>query len=232
MKRRRGVWAHSLCSDVVQDSPSTCDNGARSERKDQLSSFLYKTRAGCSLPRTRHGRTGVYTTRPIGVDVVLVPPQLDASVHDNRGSCRQLAPSPARIADRRLTFRTESVFVLNMWSAMSHIGIVRRAAHDVAANTRHTGDRKVKSIDTVAQPCFLQEWHEERAQTAVDVETDFLLLSNCAKVLDRVLSIDCQLQNHKNRRYTAHNDAIWEIGRRSDNHNGVGIAETRSQSVC
>jgi hypothetical protein len=76
---------------------------------------------------------------------------------------------------------------------MSLMSNVRRAAHDVAANTRHTGDRKVKGIDTIAQPRLFQEWHEERAQTAVDVETDFLLLSNCTEVLDRVLDVECQL---------------------------------------
>lgn len=80
-----------------------------------------------------------------------------------------------------------------MWSAMSLIGVVRRAAHDVAANTRHAGDRKVECIDTIAQPRLFQEWHEERAQTAVDVETDLLLLGNRAEVLDRVLNVECQL---------------------------------------
>jgi hypothetical protein len=77
----------------------------------------------------------------------------------------------------------------------------------IATYTRHSFQSEIEKFALVA--CFLKEWNEERAEAAVYVQESLPLQCEFGKSADVV------------------DDAVGEVGCRTDQENGVAINETR-----
>ena len=79
---------------------------------------------------------------------------------------------------------------------------------NIATDTGDTWDAEIKLVHTVAQSGAIQERHNERSKTAIDVHPDLRPLRQSGKVRDWVLGISLPLRSFS---YGTHDDTVREI---------------------